>query len=133
MRDWYSFMIAKCNSPIPAIFLYLRCSPRVAHQRMLERGREEEKNIALAQLVEVHKLYEYWLNDPASMHEMSYRPPAAETIIQEEPLGSIYRTSKLGEMLQGTGRVIIVDADLDFPLVWRHVENFLKANIQIIT
>jgi len=45
-------------APIPDVVVYLRTTPEVTYQRMMERGRPSEKDLALEYLKGTHELYE---------------------------------------------------------------------------
>ena len=45
----------------PHRFVYLRCSPEVSYQRLKGRNREEEKEVPLGYLRELHQRHEDWL------------------------------------------------------------------------
>jgi len=42
-------------------YIYLRCKPETAYQRIQKRGRDEEKNITQDYLEKLHKYHEEWL------------------------------------------------------------------------
>ena len=44
-------------------FIYLRCSPEVSYQRLKGRNREEEKEVPLGYLRELHQRHEDWLSN----------------------------------------------------------------------
>ena len=41
--------------------LYIRCDPEISFKRIMERNREEEKNISLEYIRQIHELHEQWL------------------------------------------------------------------------
>jgi len=43
-------------------YIYLRCDPQTAYERIQKRGRIEEKNITLEYLTKLNKYHEDWLN-----------------------------------------------------------------------
>ncbi len=43
-------------------YIYLKCDPQTAYDRIQKRGRNEEKNITLEYLTKLHKYHEDWLN-----------------------------------------------------------------------
>ena len=68
LKEWINFLVNKFNGLLPSMVIYLRLSPEVAKERVLQRGREEESSVTLDYLTMVHNQYEEWLNDPASYH-----------------------------------------------------------------
>ncbi len=47
----------------PDLMIYLRCPVKAVRKRIRSRGREMEKNIPIAYLRRLHKLYEGWIED----------------------------------------------------------------------
>jgi deoxyadenosine/deoxycytidine kinase len=46
----------------PDLYIYLQTSPRICYERMRKRNRNEEKNVDLKYLENLHTKYEEWLN-----------------------------------------------------------------------
>ncbi|XP_055327468.1 deoxynucleoside kinase-like isoform X2 [Paramacrobiotus metropolitanus] len=68
------------------LIVYIRASPETVHKRILHRGREEEKNISVAYLSQLHNLYEAWLID----HK--FPVPAQVLVIDgEAPLEKVFQ------------------------------------------
>jgi deoxyadenosine/deoxycytidine kinase len=70
-RDWQTYWgfyqaILDAIKP-PDLMIYLRCSMRTLRQRIKLRGRAMEKNVPLAYLKRLDRLYEEWI----SSYEMS--------------------------------------------------------------
>jgi deoxyadenosine/deoxycytidine kinase len=57
--DFYQNYVNKNNN---WKYIYLRCEPQIAYDRIQKRGRIEEKNITLEYLTKLHKYHEDWLN-----------------------------------------------------------------------
>ncbi len=58
---WYDFYHKYVNANTNQIYIYLRCNPEIAYDRIAKRGREEEKNITLEYLNKLHEYHEQWL------------------------------------------------------------------------
>ena len=56
--EWLSGML-KLNGDA---YIYLRTSPEKSYERIKKRNREEEKDITLEYITEIHKKHEEWLN-----------------------------------------------------------------------
>ena len=52
-------LISSC--PVKAM-IYLRCDPKICHQRIKKRNREGEQSIPLEYLQKVHDRHEEWVN-----------------------------------------------------------------------
>ncbi len=64
-RDWHTYQsfyqsILDAIKP-PDLMIYLRCSMRTLRQRIRLRGRHMEKNVPLAYLKRLDRLYEAWI------------------------------------------------------------------------
>jgi deoxyadenosine/deoxycytidine kinase len=69
LDKWFNFMINNCIDKLHMI-IYLRTDPEIAFKRMKARNRDEEKNITLEYIKNIHDLHENWLNKEihTSMH-----------------------------------------------------------------
>lgn len=61
LKEWFNFIETKLKVKTD-IIIYLKTSPEKAMERVLSRGREEEKNITLQYLQEIHQFHENWLS-----------------------------------------------------------------------
>lgn len=58
---WCDFYHKYIRSEFNNIIIYLRCNPYTSFERIIKRGREEEKDISIDYLQELHKYHEEWL------------------------------------------------------------------------
>ncbi len=59
---WFSWLEEKFR-PKPNGIIYLRCTPEKCMERIKRRGREEESNIPMTYLTQIHNKHEEWFND----------------------------------------------------------------------
>jgi deoxycitidine kinase len=59
---WFDWLGNKFN-PQPDGIIYVKCSPEKCMDRINKRGREEETNISLDYLTDLHKYHEDWINN----------------------------------------------------------------------
>ncbi len=65
---WCEFYYEFVRKDIGKKIIYLRCDPETSYERIKIRGREEEKNITLEYLKELHVAHEEWLmNNPSTL------------------------------------------------------------------
>jgi deoxyguanosine kinase len=60
---WYDFYTKYVSLKYNEIYIYLKCKPETAYERIKKRGREEEKNISFEYLQKLHKYHEEWLTN----------------------------------------------------------------------
>lgn len=60
LSEWFDWITTNISIPVHLI-VYLQTSPQTCHERLKQRGREEEKVIPLEYLESIHQLYEDWL------------------------------------------------------------------------
>ena len=58
-QEWFDSMSKLIT--FPHRFVYLKCKPEVSYQRLKGRNREEEKEVPLGYLRELHQRHEDWL------------------------------------------------------------------------
>ena len=58
-QEWFESMSKLINFSYQ--FIYLRCQPEVSYQRLKNRNRNEEKEVPLEYLKELHQRHEDWL------------------------------------------------------------------------
>ena len=58
---WSDFYINYINNDYIIKYIYLRCKPETAYERIQKRGRDEEKNITIDYLKKLHTYHEKWL------------------------------------------------------------------------
>lgn len=59
LDEWYNWLKQR-NPPVNEI-IYLRSTPQVALERLINRNRSEESSVTLHYLESIHKLYDQWL------------------------------------------------------------------------
>lgn len=61
-QDWHTWILSHFETEIELdAFIYLRADPQRCMQRLLQRGREEEQDIPLEYLEQLHYKHECWL------------------------------------------------------------------------
>lgn len=61
---WFEYMYSKYRTILDnAHMFYIRCSPETSFGRIQKRGREEERNISLDYIRQIHDKHETWLVD----------------------------------------------------------------------
>lgn len=87
LNEWFKWITHKVDIPVDLI-VYLRSTPEVVYQRMLERNRSEERSVSLQFLKDLHEMHEDWL-----FHKTLFTCPAPvitlnadldKSIIEEE-------------------------------------------------
>lgn len=59
LAKWFEELNKK--QATPELIIYLRTSPHVVHERILRRGRNEERHIPISYIQELHELHDKWL------------------------------------------------------------------------
>ncbi len=59
LDEWFTWL--KQKNPAVDEIIYLRSTPAIALQRLLNRNRIEESSVTLSYLSAIHKLYDNWL------------------------------------------------------------------------
>ena len=60
--DWSTYLLESLGDLQLDGFIYLRCNPKVCENRMVKRGRLEEKDVTLDYLSQIHEKHEQWLH-----------------------------------------------------------------------
>ncbi|XP_026729063.1 deoxynucleoside kinase-like [Trichoplusia ni] len=60
---WYDYTEKSLDVSLDLI-VYLKTTPEIVWQRMVQRGRAEESEVPLEYLKQVHEAYEIWLSSP---------------------------------------------------------------------
>ena len=45
----------------PSAYIYLKCDPMIAYERIIKRSRSEEENIPIEYLTQIHNKHEDWM------------------------------------------------------------------------
>lgn len=61
LDEWFQYIVNNEHNVNVDLIIYLRTDPEVVYERILKRGRNEEKNITLDYLKSLHELHEEWL------------------------------------------------------------------------
>lgn len=78
LDGWFQWVVSQNLVPVDLI-IYLRTSPEVAYQRILQRKRPEEKAVSLPHLRALHDIYEDWL-----LHKTLFTRPAPILILNAD-------------------------------------------------
>lgn len=60
--NWHSWLCEKFDVK-PRYFIYLRTTPEISEERIKKRSRNEESDIPIEYLRQLHKLHEEWMED----------------------------------------------------------------------
>lgn len=72
-QDWHTWLLNQFESDIALdAIIYLRAAPERCMQRLLHRGREEEQDIPLEYLEQLHLKHEAWLHQRSLRLEFEY-------------------------------------------------------------
>lgn len=67
----YSKLLLSWSHLKPTIIIYLKVSPKIAKQRLILRGRSEEKDVSLNYLNQIGEKYEIWLKNKQNVIEIN--------------------------------------------------------------
>ncbi len=59
-QEWFEWLV-EAYTPRPTGFIYLKTDPKVCHERLLKRNRDEETGVTLDYLKALHDKHEDWL------------------------------------------------------------------------
>lgn len=78
INEWFNWITTHVNIGVDLI-VYLRTTPEVVYQRMMQRNRSEEKLVPLEYLQKLHVLHEDWL-----FHKKSFPCPAPVIVLNAD-------------------------------------------------
>lgn len=94
---WCDFYHKYVSDNTNQLYIYLKCDPNTAFNRIQKRGRDEEKTIQLDYLEKLHKCHDEWLNDAENIIVIDCdREFENDLEYQKEILGKI--ESKINEL-----------------------------------
>lgn len=59
-QEWFEWLVQNYTTP-PTGFIYLQANPKVCYNRLKKRGRQEEAEVPLSYLEQLHTKHEDWL------------------------------------------------------------------------
>ena len=101
-QEWFAWLVDNYVAK-PTGFIYLRTNPTVCHERLKKRNRQEETEVSLQYLQQLHDKHEAWL-----MHKQGVADH-----IQDVP-------------------VLVLDCDNDFEHTQKEQENHIEKVINFI-
>ncbi len=87
LLEWFSFLSEK-SPPVDEI-IYLRTSPNVAFERLVERNRQEEQPVTKDYVNLLHTLHEHWLNQSCGIRVNSARHVPIRIVDQNKGLNRL--------------------------------------------
>lgn len=61
-KNWFTMLLDLSKFKVDG-YIYIRCDPKISHQRIIERNRKGEEEIAFDYLELLHKKHELWFCD----------------------------------------------------------------------
>ncbi len=91
LDKWFTWL--KQHNPQIDEIIYLRSTPEIAFQRLLNRNRNEESGVSLSYLESIHKLYDKWLlNTSVPVTVIDQNQTIEETICAAEDLAAKFKS-----------------------------------------
>ena len=75
---------------VPSAYIYLKCDPETASERIMKRARTEEENIPLEYLTQVHNKHESWMSIEMKKGVPILTIDANEDFTKEEKMKELY-------------------------------------------
>lgn len=108
----HSFCVKECPGISPDAILYMRTSPDICYERLRSRAREEESEVKLEYLQQIHNRHEEWLiHKSIDIPEPLQNIPVLVVDCSKNFISdSVYR-EELIDQLKGFSRTILVEAE----------------------
>lgn len=87
LLEWFSFLSER-SPPVDEI-IYLRSSPNVAFDRLVERNRREEQPVTKDYVNLIHTLHEHWLNQTCGIRVNSAKQVPIRIVDQNKGLNQL--------------------------------------------
>lgn len=87
LTEWFDWITSYYKLPIDLI-VYLQTTPKTVYDRIMKRGRKEERKLPIEYLEQLHELHEDWL-----IHQSKYKLPCKVLVLDAntENLQEMYK------------------------------------------
>lgn len=75
LSEWFDWLTSYHKLPLDLI-VYLQTSPETVYNRIMQRGRKEEKKVSFEYIEQLHNLHENWL-----IHQKKYKLPCKVLVL----------------------------------------------------